>query len=1265
MDLSGAMTAVEQAALGLAHPQHRASSEATLLEFRRSPHALPACRHILEHSASAEAQFQAAATMRDAALRDWTALPPAERSGLRQFCLHLVLTKSPPPPPVVASQLLSTLAVLLKRAWLDPDADRGAMLAEAEAAVAQASTAAARRTGLQLFTAVIAEFSPTTASPMNLPWDFHERCRASLETDFLRHFFAHGAGVARSVAESGAALAGADEGVCVAALRLMSTALAWDFSRGGNGAGAASGGFGFAGPGPGPGSGSARGGGGGDDDAAAKIAPGPAWREALLAPGALDWLFTLHATTNARARGESSGGGAVAATAAATRSALASLCALSGDVFPSGAEDPGETTRRAHFARCASALSGALRPAKESVAWAVRGAGEEALVDGARSLASLAATHSPTDFLAPLPPSDDNGATGGANQPQPPTLGILGELTLECLAAGSLAVEAEGTAAEDVTRMLMEAWSSLVERSAWRPGASLAPPGEGAVPPEITRGCAQVFQAYLQAGLAAAAAAAYDEDDGQEEEGRAGAAALDERLGLAAAVARAAPDATLPLLRAAAEAKKNALSAAVGAGRDPSVPLEELWWLSRLIPHVLADPFEGEIPLPPDAVAECSGRAVLAGLENPVDSLSSEYVALACLCLDESARRAISPRLMETLCWGAARWADTYLMPEDTGGSVHAALFAGRAMGLGADEGGEGRVYRGSNKAKPASFSEAGGGVQATDALLRVALVALTAWPGEAGVQRVAAGTLLPALTRRRALCRACVQLPSWGQILDVEAAALAHSADPGGAAASAASGGSGGIAFPPEIHRATCEAIGRAAEGVKDEAQCREYVARALAPAGAVLGAVANDASSMSHPGGEARAIALLEALRGSVRATIARSQAPVFEFFQGAFDALLVVQRAGATSAQISRLVLKLTEEVVAAQACFLPPSHAALLCRHCLRVVEAYRQSGRGTVGAAEGGSASLRAERVKEAYKEVKALLRMLTHVTNSDAFDDDDDDDARGGGPAAAAAAAAAAGHGHEGRVVAGRAAGGTQEASAVDVAEVVFIGLNTVIPLITDELLTFPKLCHQYFSLLAHMLEAYPAKVAALPPDLFSTLMGTLEFGLKHADHEVGRESLGALGAMGAFHHAATAEAAEAAANPRVGNLASLAGPVGLGAHNAPSPERGGVGILAHLMRVVLNRLIFEDASMELSEAAADALLPLMMCERDAFRRTAEELLAGLSGNAGAQQHVAAALHELTTGNGLTDKVDRANRRRFRRNMGKFLTDTRSFVRRA
>ena len=229
----------------------------------------------------------------------------------------------------------------------------------------------------------------------------------------------------------------------------------------------------------------------------------------------------------------------------------------------------------------------------------------------------------------------------------------------------------------------------------------------------------------------------------------------------------------------------------------------------------------------------------------------------------------------------------------------------------------------------------------------------------------------------------------------------------------------------------------------------------------------------------------------------------------------------------------------------------------------------------------------------------------------------------------------------------------------------VFIGLHAVIPLITEELLAFPKLCHQYFTLLAHMLEAYPAKVAALPTEVFATLMGTLEFGLKHADADVGRESLGALGAMGSFHGAAVADAEEAARRPErfVGRLGALAEP-GLTRHNAPDARYGGLGVLAYFMRVVLNRLIFEDATVHLAECAADALLPLIAAERDAYANIADALVASVAGDEGAKRAVAEALGELTTGGGLTDKVDRANRRRFRRNMGTFLTRVRSFVRR-
>ena len=1223
MDMQGAMTAVEQAAQGLALPSLRANAEATLLEFRRSPHALPACRHILEHSQVTEAQFQAASTLRDAALRDWTALPPQERSGLRQFCLGALLHRTPPPAPVVASQLMSTLAVILKRAWLDEGVDRGAMLSEAEAAVTQASTATARRIGLQLFAAVISEFSPTTASAMQLPWEFHERCRASLETEFLAGLFAHGSQIARSVAESGAALNATDDSVCVASLRLMSAALAWDFTRDG----AAGGPFGFIQP-----EGHLRPSGNDRDGEAAdavRITPGTGWRETLLAPGAMDWLFRLNtAAFDGASRGASASGGhsKVEALASAARGVVASLCALSGDVFPSAREEPGGETRRRHFAACVRALRAVLSPANAAVALAASGSatGEENFEDGARALCSLAEVHPVEDFVTPpgaMPGCNDVASANDQN-----ALGMLGELTLALIAAGALRGEHEGGAMEESLRMLLDAWGSLIGRV-----------GQFGCPPELANGAAAVFQAYLHGGLAAVAESAYDDDDGQEEEGKAGAAALDERLSLIAPIARAAPDATLPLLRQALDAKKQALAATTANGADPTTALEELWWLGRLVPHVLADAFDGEIPLPPDSLAECRARATHEERECPVDALAGEYVQLTCLCLDENARRAMSPRLLETLTWGSARWADTYLMSEDTGGSLHAAIFAHNALG----GGGEGRVYRGANKAKPAAFSEAGGGAQVLDALLRAAFVCLTAWPGETGVQKAAASTLLPALTRRRALCRTCVNLPAWKQVMDAESVALAHSAAVAGAVP-----GQQTLHFPPEIHLGLSEALGRAAEGLNDEAQSREYIARVLAPVGQVLEQVAAAPGDMKHPAGEQRAVAVIQALRGSVRATIARSQASVFSFFSQSFEALLAVQRAGAHSAQVSKLILKLTEELVANQACFLGPAHAGVLCRHCLRVVEEYRASGRGKIGAAEGGSRSLRAERVKECYKEVKAMLRMLTHVTNSD-NDVEDEETARGGSHRGSVLAAAAAGAAaSEGRVRggAGVAATSGEALAKVDVAQVVFIGLNTVIPLITDELLTFPKLCHQYFALLAHMLEAYPAKVAALPPDMFNSLMGTLEFGLKHADVEVARESLAAAGAMGSFQH-----------------HASVDGRPGLGDHNARAG--GDFGILARLMRTTLSRMIFEDAGMDLVDAAADALLPLMLVERAAFEGVAGELLAKLEGDAGAQARVMGALRELTTGNGLTDRVDRANKRRFRRNMSTFLTETRSFVR--
>jgi hypothetical protein len=69
-----------------------------------------------------------------------------------------------------------------------------------------------------------------------------------------------------------------------------------------------------------------------------------------------------------------------------------------------------------------------------------------------------------------------------------------------------------------------------------------------------------------------------------------------------------------------------------------------------------------------------------------------------------------------------------------------------------------------------------------------------------------------------------------------------------------------------------------------------------------------------------------------------------------------------------------------------------------------------------------------------------------------------------------------------------------------------------------------------------------------------------------------------------------------------------------------------------------------------------------MLCEQLAFSQVADELLQGLASDTRAHAAVTAALRNLTTGGGLTDRVDRANKRRFRRNVNAFVLDVRAFV---
>lgn len=91
--------------------------------------------------------------------------------------------------------------------------------------------------------------------------------------------------------------------------------------------------------------------------------------------------------------------------------------------------------------------------------------------------------------------------------------------------------------------------------------------------------------------------------------------------------------------------------------------------------------------------------------------------------------------------------------------------------------------------------------------------------------------------------------------------------------------------------------------------------------------------------------------------------------------------------------------------------------------------------------------------------------------------------------------------------------------------QVVYFGLHIVMPLISLEMLKYPKLCRdvsfgfwllennlyylykdtdfdmfwlQYFSLISHMLEVYPEMIEQLNSEALSHIFATLDFGLHH-----------------------------------------------------------------------------------------------------------------------------------------------------------------------
>jgi len=610
--------------------------------------------------------------------------------------------------------------------------------------------------------------------------------------------------------------------------------------------------------------------------------------------------------------------------------------------------------------------------------------------------------------------------------------------------------------------------------------------------------------------------------------------------------------------------------------------------------HVLADSGDGETPLVPESISALNVSSADPA-NHPAVLLCHSVVNLARQSLDTNIRTEIfSPRLMEAVVWFFGRWVDTYLMPADAGRGPNSTPSSN-----------EGDQQQMGGTAGPqlqplvVAFGEEGGGKAVLEVLVRVAVSGLISWPGERTLQEMVSFQLLPALVRRRNICVHLVSLEAWQELAHAFAfqqATLSTLASP--------------------IQRALSEALCRSAGGMSSGDATNQYVRDLLGPITRNLATLSKreDLQTFSQqPDVILQVSCLIERLRGAARATLPRSQKAILEIGSSVMEPLLILLETYRHQSSVVYLLLKYVVDWVDGQVAFLEAKDTVIVFSFCVRLLEIYSTHNIGKVSVST--STNLLSEGQTEKYKDLRALLQLLTNLSSKDLID---------------------------------FACDINGEVENPDVAQVVYLGLHIITPLMSVDLLKYPKLCRQYFTLLAHMLEVYPEKVAKLSPDGFSRIVGTLDFGLHHQDVEVVSMSLTALNAVAFYHYQAICRGQE-----------------GLGVHVLSIQDAQGVvkeGVLAHFLRSVMQFLLFDDYSNELVEPAADALLPLILCNTTLYQRLAQELLEGQQ-DALLQSRLATAFHVLLNAQQVTSSLDRQNRRKFRENLYAFLTDVRGFLR--
>ncbi|XP_071934674.1 uncharacterized protein [Coffea arabica] len=615
--LQATMRTIELACSSIQMHVNPSAAEATILSLSQSPQPYQACQFILENSQMPNARFQAAGAIRDAAIREWGFLSTDDKKGLISFCLCFVMQHASSAEGYVQAKVASVAAQLLKRGWLEfTAADKGTFFSQVNQAVAGSHGLDMQFAGIIFLESLVSEFSPSTSTAMGLPKEFHDQCQTSLELDYLKSLYGWAQDAASSVTNRIIASDSAipEAKVCSAALRLMLQILNWDFRCSKSTVEIGRRGMGVLGV-------------KNDSYSARKtecnlVQPGPSWCDVLITSGHVGWLLRLYGAL--RQKFSCKGYWLDCPLAVSARKLIVQFCSLTGNIFPA---DNGHMQGQ-HLLQLLSGVVEWIDP-PDAVAKSIQnGKSDSELLDGCHALLSMAAVTSPLMFDQLLKPIRPYG-----------TLHLLYALMSEVvkdIMENHTEEETWSWVARDV---LLDTWTTILMLLDSTSRDAL-------LPSEGISAAANLFALIVESELKAASASAFS-DDNDADYFQASITAMDERLSSYALVARAALDATVPLLVRLFSERFARLHQGRGIC-DPTQILEELYSLLLITGHVLADEWQGETPLVPMAI-QTQFMDVVESENHPVVVLSGSIIRFSEQSLDTEMRTSFfSPRLMES-----------------------------------------------------------------------------------------------------------------------------------------------------------------------------------------------------------------------------------------------------------------------------------------------------------------------------------------------------------------------------------------------------------------------------------------------------------------------------------------------------------------------------------------------------------------------------------------------------------------------------------------